>query len=136
MDFGFSNFIYVYIYTFVFRGFQQYVVHDGIVHVAVMRRVIFLRDVDVVVDHVYADRLKGFDRRAKILPPRDEADVAGDVLLKNVRNQDSFLRGQLLVHFLLEGGLLEERPLQMLDFPFEKKKRKRKTGNFDQIINF
>lgn len=51
-----------------------------------MGRVIFrrLRDVDVVVDHVYADGLKGFDRRSEILSPRDETDVVGDVLLKNV----------------------------------------------------
>lgn len=72
--------------TFVFRWFQQYVVRNGIVHVAVMGRVILLRDIDVVVDHVYANRLKGFDRRSNILSPRDEADVAGDVLLKNVWN--------------------------------------------------
>ena len=104
------------------RRFQQYAVHGRIVDVAVMGRVIFLRDVDVVVDHVYANRLKGFDRRAEILPPRDETDVVGDVLLKNVWNQDSFLLNvhfQLLVHLPLARGL--QLHLQILDFPKNEK---------------
>ena len=45
------------------RWLQQYIIDDGIIHIAVMRRIILFSDVDIVVDRVNSNRLQRLDDR-------------------------------------------------------------------------
>lgn len=69
----------------MFCRFQQYVVHYRIADTAVMDRIILFCNIDIIVDGINSHRLKRFDGWAKSLPGPGEANVAGNVLLKNIR---------------------------------------------------
>jgi len=59
-----------------------------------------LRNLDIIVHDIDANGLQGLDNQVTGLPLRSEGDIARDVLLENIRQQNVFLRGQ---HFVQLG---------------------------------
>jgi hypothetical protein len=74
-------------------------IRDSIIQTTVFRQIMLFRNLDIVVHDVDADGLQGLDNQVTGLPLRSEGDIARDVLLENIRQQNVLLRGQYFVQF-------------------------------------